>query len=58
MCEKTDLGKTEKSTINVLPKPPDEETAYLLGSPENAKHLLRSIAQLNAGKGKIRDLIE
>lgn len=29
-----------------------EETAHLLRSPENAKRLLRSIAQLERGKGK------
>ena len=29
-----------------------EETAHLLRSPENAKRLLRSIGQLERGKGK------
>jgi antitoxin YefM len=33
-----------------------EETAYLLRSPENARRLLRSIAKLEAGKGKEREL--
>jgi len=35
-----------------------EETAYLLRSPANARHLLESIAELEAGKGIERDLIE
>lgn len=35
-----------------------EETAYLLSSPANAKSLRESIAELNAGKGVERDLIE
>ncbi|MES2861018.1 MAG: type II toxin-antitoxin system prevent-host-death family antitoxin [Pseudomonadota bacterium] len=35
-----------------------EETEYLLSSPENAKRLRRSIAQLNAGKGMERELIK
>ena len=33
-----------------------EETAYLLRSPANARRLLSSIAQLNAGKGTLREL--
>jgi antitoxin YefM len=35
-----------------------EETLYLLRSPANAKRLLESIAELDAGKGVERDLIE
>ena len=31
-----------------------EETAYLLKSPANAKRLMQSIAQLKAGKGRVR----
>ena len=34
------------------------ETEYLLASPANAKWLMESIAQLNAGKGVVRELIE
>lgn len=35
-----------------------EETLYLLRSPANARALLASIADLDAGKGIERDLIE
>ncbi|WP_394166911.1 type II toxin-antitoxin system Phd/YefM family antitoxin [Neptunomonas phycophila] len=35
-----------------------QETAYLLRSPANARHLLESIAELEAGKGTERDLVE
>lgn len=34
-----------------------EETAYLLRSPANAKRLLNSIAELDAGKGQEQELI-
>lgn len=35
-----------------------EETAYLLRSPADARHLLESIAELEAGKSNARELIE
>lgn len=35
-----------------------EETMYLLRSPENAKNLLESIAQLDAGIGVERKLVK
>ena len=35
-----------------------EETAYLLRSPANAKHLMNSIEELRAGKGIERELDE
>lgn len=35
-----------------------EETAYLLRAPANARRLLESIAELEAGKGSERELIE
>jgi antitoxin YefM len=35
-----------------------EETAYLLRTPSNARRLLASIAQLNAGQAVERELIK
>ena len=35
-----------------------EETLYLLRSPANARELLASIAELDAGKGEEHELIE
>ncbi|MEX6506369.1 type II toxin-antitoxin system Phd/YefM family antitoxin [Jiella sp. M17.18] len=35
-----------------------QETMHLLSSPANADHLLRSIAELDAGKGEHHDLVE
>ena len=35
-----------------------DETAYLLRNPENARRLLKSVADLEAGAGKERELIE
>ncbi len=35
-----------------------EETLYLLRSPKNAERLLESIAELEAGGGEVRELIQ
>jgi antitoxin YefM len=35
-----------------------EETAYLLRSPKNARRLLESMAELKAGRGTERELLE
>jgi antitoxin YefM len=35
-----------------------EETLYLLRSPNNAKRLLESIAELEAGGGEVHELIQ
>ncbi len=34
------------------------ETAYLMQSPKNAKRLISSIEELNAGKGQEREMLE
>ena len=34
------------------------ETAYLMQSPKNAKRLINSIEELNAGKGQEREMLE
>ena len=35
-----------------------EETLHLMASPANAKHLMESIAELDAGKGIERELLQ
>lgn len=35
-----------------------EETAYLLRTPANARHLLESIAELEGGSGSEHELVE
>ncbi|MFS0740975.1 type II toxin-antitoxin system prevent-host-death family antitoxin [Brevundimonas sp. 3P9-tot-E] len=35
-----------------------QETEYLLRSPANAERLRKAVAELDAGKGQARDLIE
>ena len=35
-----------------------QETTYLLRSPENARRLLESIAELESGQGIVRELLE
>jgi antitoxin YefM len=35
-----------------------EETAYLLRSPKNARRLLESVAELEAGKGTEKELFD
>lgn len=35
-----------------------EETAYLLSTPTNARRLVESIAELDAGRGEAHDLID
>jgi len=35
-----------------------EETAYLLRSPKNTRRLIESIVELEAGKGREKDLLE
>jgi antitoxin YefM len=52
---------TRRNGSNAVVLDEDEslmETLHLLRSPKNAKRLHRAIAQLNAGQGVERDLIE
>ncbi len=35
-----------------------QETEYLLRSPANAERLLKAVAELDAGKGQVRELTE
>ena len=35
-----------------------QETAYLLASPANARRLLRSVQELEEGKGRERELLD
>ena len=35
-----------------------QETMYLLSTPSNARRLMESVAQLNAGSGMARELVE
>ncbi len=55
------LGQIVQQLRSAEPIEPDAaaaETAYLLRSPENARRLLESIAQLEAGQGVEREIIE
>ncbi len=47
-----------RTAVPIEPEAADTETAYLLRSPENARRLLESIAQLEAGGGTEREMIE
>lgn len=54
----TKKGKEAVVMISLEDYESMEETTYLLRSPRNARKLLESIAQLEQGKGKTRDLDE
>lgn len=62
-ADRTELVVTRQNHEPVVIMPLAEleglrETLHLLSSPANAEHLRRSIAELDAGKGVERDLIE
>jgi len=62
-ADRTELVVTRQNHEPVVVMPLAEldglrETLHLLSTPANADHLLRSIAELEAGKGKERTLIE
>jgi antitoxin YefM len=51
-------GKPAAVLISIEDFASYEETRYLLQSPRNAEHLLASIAELDAGGGTERQLLE
>lgn len=53
-----DRGKPAAVLISLEDFASYEETAHLLKSPRNAERLLSAIAQLEAGKGDERKLVE
>ncbi|GLI94184.1 type II toxin-antitoxin system Phd/YefM family antitoxin [Methylocystis echinoides] len=53
-----DRGKPAAVLISLEDFASYEETAYLLKSPRNAERLLSAVAQLEAGKGDERKLVE
>lgn len=62
-ADRTELVVTRQNhePVVILPLAEFEgmrETLHLLSTPANADHLRRSIAELNAGKGTERTLIE
>jgi antitoxin YefM len=62
-ADRTELVVTRQNheAVVILPLAEFEgmrETLHLLSTPANADHLRRSIAELNAGKGVERTLIE
>ena len=54
----TRKGKPPEVMLSLEDYQSMEETAYLLRSPANARHLLESILELEAGKGSEQELIE
>jgi antitoxin YefM len=53
-----DKGKAAAVLISLEDFASYEETAYLLQSPRNAERLTTAIAELDAGRGKERKLVE
>ena len=53
-----DKGKPAAVLMSLEDYASFEETAYLLKSPRNAKRLRDAIAELDAGRGKARKLVE
>jgi len=53
-----DRGKPTAVLISLEDFASYEETAHLLSSPRNAERLAESIAELDAGSGQVRTLIE
>lgn len=53
-----DRGKPAAVLMSLEDYASYEETRHLLQSPKNAERLLEAIAELDEGKGVVRDLIE
>lgn len=53
-----DRGKPSAVLMSLEDFASYEETLHLLRSPRNAERLLKAIAELDAGKGKERTLID
>ena len=53
-----DRGKPAAVLMSLEDYASFEETRFLLRSPRNAERLLRSIANLEAGRGTVHELIE
>ena len=53
-----DRGKPAAVLMSLEDYASFEETRFLLSSPRNAERLLRSIAELEAGRGTVHELIE
>ena len=53
-----DRGKPAAVLMSLEDYASFEETRFLLRSPRNAERLLRSIAELEAGRGTVHELIE
>jgi antitoxin YefM len=53
-----DRGKPSAVLMSLEAYASLDETAYLLSSPRNAERLLKSVAELEAGGGAERKLIE
>src|SRR5690349_9547420 len=54
----TRAGKEDAVIVSLADYEALRETAYLLRSPANARRLLASIAELEAGGGEVHDLVD
>lgn len=60
-CEEvviTRAGKEPAVIVSLAAYESLKETAYLMRSPENARRITEAIAELEAGRGQIHELID
>lgn len=60
-CEEVVIARDDKAPVIILPLDEYEsllETLHLLKDPEYAQELTDAIAQLEAGQGQVRDLLQ